>query len=149
MIEDDYDGLLGGDTQPAWGPGGKRIVFTRSDSLRMASGPYVYDLFVLDAASGKIVRRLTKSGASTPAAWSPDGKQLAFVDRHRSIALTSAIGTGLKELARGFDPAWSPDGKLLVFADAQGIEIMRANGSGKRLLLKCSACGEPDWQPLP
>src|SRR5262249_45123452 len=49
VLEEDYAGVLGGDTEPAWSPGGNRLVFTRSDSERMPSGPYVYDVWVLDA----------------------------------------------------------------------------------------------------
>jgi alpha-tubulin suppressor-like RCC1 family protein len=145
VIEADYDGLLGGDTDPAWSPDGRRIVFTRSDSLRMASGPYVNNLFTLDARTGKVLRQLTKSGDSTQAAWSPDGKRLVFASPHEKIAVMSPTAGNPKVLAPGSAPAWSPNGQLIVFVDARGIELIRPNGTGKHLLLRCSRCSAPDW----
>lgn len=145
-IEQDYEGLLGGDTQPAWGRGGE-IAFTRSDSLRMASGPYTHDVLLADGRTGKVLRRLTKSGEATSPAWSPDGTTLAFVERG-TIVVATASGRRLRTLGKGAAPAWSPDGKRLVFADTAGLELVAASGGARRLLLRCS-CSSPDWQPVP
>jgi len=145
VIEQDYEGLLGGDTQPAWGPGGKRIAITRSDSLRMASGPYVFDLYLLNARTGKVVLKLTRDGRSTSPDFSPDGQQIVFVDRG-TVTVRTAAGR-LIPIVRGGDPAWSPDGKKIVYVAAGGLRVMNANGSANRLILSCS-CAGPDWQRL-
>jgi Tol biopolymer transport system component len=146
VIEKEYEGVLGGDTQPDWGPGGKRIVITRSDSLRMASGPYVFDLYLLDAKTGKVVLRLTRDGHSTSADFSPNGQQLVFVDR-QTVTVRTQSGK-LIRLVSGRDPAWAPDAKKIVYAGVDGLRLIGPNGSGNRLLLKC-ACASPDWQRLP
>ncbi|HJZ63030.1 MAG TPA: winged helix-turn-helix domain-containing protein [Candidatus Acidoferrum sp.] len=63
-------------------------------------------------------------------AWSPDGKQIAFVNLfapncQNKIYLISAEGGSPRELfpndCEQFDPAWSPDGKILSFARAQKL----------------------------
>jgi TolB protein len=146
VVEEDYEGLLGGDTEPAWGPGGRRIAFTRSDSLRMASGPYVHDVLVLSASTGKVVRSLTRSGDSHSPAWSPDGKRIAFVHAGH-VAVMSATGRGVHDLVRGSAPAWSPDGSWIAFAGTKGLERIRPDGTGRRLLV-AGGCAQPAWQAL-
>lgn len=146
-IEQAYDGLLGGDTQPAWAPSGRRLAFTRSDSLRMAAGPYIHDIYLLDPSSGKLLARLTHSGQATSPAWSPDGHRLALVDRGR-IVIVGDGGRRERMLEVGRAPTWSPEGTRLVFVDSTGLELARADGRGKKLLLRC-ACSSPDWQTLP
>ena len=148
IVENDYEGILGGDDEPAWSPGGARIAFTRSDSLRMASGPYVYDIWILDTHTGKALRALTRNQGSTSPSWRPNGKQIAFAGP-RGITVMSAAGKSPFVLARGTAPAWSPDAGQIVYAGTGGLYIVRTNGTrARRLLLKC-ACGQPDWQRLP
>ena len=146
VIEEDYEGLQGGDGQPAWGPEGRGIAFTRSDTDLMSGGPYFYDIELLDAATGKGVRALTKNGHSQAPTWSPDGKRIAFVERGR-IAVMNVAGKRKRTLVSGNSPAWSPDGRLIVFVDRSGLEVIGANGKGERLLLACR-CASPDWKPL-
>jgi parallel beta-helix repeat protein len=60
------------------------------------------------------------SGAISPA-WSPDGKQLAYVAPHDSgsgIYIADADGSNPEYITIGADPAWSPDGKKLVYLGA-------------------------------
>ena len=59
----------------------------------------------------------------------------------------SATGKLEQTLVSGNSPAWSPDGRLIAFIDRSGLEVIGANGKGKRLLLACH-CASPDWKPL-
>jgi Tol biopolymer transport system component len=148
IIENDYSGILGGDDEPAWGPGGGRIAFTRSDSERMASGPYDYDIWILDTRTGKALRALTANSRSTSPSWRPNGLQIAFAGP-KGITVMSAAGKAPTFLVRGGSPAWSPDSGQIVYVGKGGLSIVRTNGSrAQRLLLKCS-CASPDWQPQP
>ena len=63
--------------------------------------------------------------------WSPDGRQLAFVDRTAdspsAMFVIAADGTGKArrvlptESAAETDPSWSPDGRKLVFSTAPNV----------------------------
>jgi Tol biopolymer transport system component len=81
--------------------------------------------------------------------WSPDGRRVAFIDQ-AGLATVAADGSDRRQLV-GFDgpndtmrqPEWSPDGKQIVFtADSlpksplERLEIVNADGSGHRILLK-------------
>lgn len=72
-------------------------------------------------------------------AWSPDGKELAFVSSDEAAFRGSHAGIFIKELVGGNvrlllrdntmcpkDPAWSPDGKQLVFA--RGLKSRKTMG---------------------
>jgi Tol biopolymer transport system component len=146
VIEADYEGLLGGDTQPAWGPGGSVIAITRSDSERMASGPYIYNLYLINARTGKVVKQVRRDDKSSGAAFSPDGQELAFVDG-RVITIRTQAGK-LIPLVPGGRPAWSPDGKLLAYIGKDGLRLMNVSGTSNRLIVRCSSCAAPSWQPL-
>jgi Tol biopolymer transport system component len=114
---------------------------------------------------GRGRRALSRNpGADGRAAWSPDGRRIAFRSerfedgrRLQSLYVMGADGRGPRRLT----PAnltvladadgglsWSPDGTRLVFDAARGLQpgiwIVRADGSGLRRL----ASGfEPVWAP--
>jgi Tol biopolymer transport system component len=65
------------------------------------------------------------SGAGTEPAWSPDGKQLAFVrvaGGHAHLFVLNADGAEARQITEGASddeaPSWSPDGTRLVFCSA-------------------------------
>lgn len=65
------------------------------------------------------------------------------------IYSVAADGSNQKLLYRAaaddapLEPAWSPDGKLIAYTPGNGIWVMRANGSHRRLAAKTGA--EPAW----
>ncbi len=137
------------DTDPAWSPDNRQLVFS-SDRAEVGN----LDLWVRDLASGK-ERRLTKTPhADFGANWSPDGRLVAFLSMlpHQQGAAVCIIdpATGkLTELWRSAQrissyPTWSPDGRtLLVSAFDQYSQRFR-EGVWKPLLIPVAG-GEPEW----
>lgn len=110
---------------------------------------------------GTAKRPLTKDGKQNYSpAWSPDGKQLAWVsDRSGSpqIWVMDADGTHLVQLTtegQNVAPAWSNDGKTLAFASQRRghseIWLMAADGSQQKPLTSTvagSSDTNPAWSP--
>jgi len=108
------------------------------------------------------------AGADFGAAWSPDGRRIAFVrdtdgpegPDDFEIWLMRADGSGQKQITDNpeydLDAAWSPSGRRIVFQrdpDGDGpidgeIWVMRADGSGERQLTDNEVeDNEPAWSP--
>jgi len=142
------------DTDPAWSPDGKRIVFA---SLREAN----HDIYVMDSDGGNEVRLTTVSAGDHRPAWSPDGRRIAFVsarDGNAEIYVMNADGTNPLRLTSDsgadWDPAWSPDGSKIAFRSerdrSNGIWVMNADGSGAARITTNSLAGGdagPAWSP--
>jgi Tol biopolymer transport system component len=121
-------------------PGGDYLDFLAytTDPRQPTSLWELYRVPVLGGTPRKIVTDI-----DTPPAYSPDGKQLAFVRQNPSLAETTLFvaaldGTGERPLAKhgfasgrvyesnvpGLGPAWSPDGKTLAVPSR---DLARAN----------------------
>ncbi len=91
-------------------------------------------------------------------AFSPNGKQIAFVRANKSpdIWTMRADGTHKRNLTRTtrideYSPVWSPDGTQIAFsveepAAQQGIWVMGVNGRNRHRLTN-GADASPSWSP--
>lgn len=100
--------------------------------------PCVYSIFRVQP-SGRKQKRLSACGTeSNPAcndanaAWSPDGRQLAFT-REGYLWVMRSDGSQQRSLGViGAGAAWSPDGSRIAFTDVGDIKVMNADGSNVR-----------------
>lgn len=100
-------------------PDGNSVVFTWSGPDFTAYG----DLWVKEV-EGEALRRLTDTPGATEggAAWSPDGRQIAFTrfegEQNRGVYVMSALGGSERKVTDwGVGPTWLPDSHSLVFHD--------------------------------
>ncbi len=107
------------DTDPAWSPDGKWLAYSSDKDTEHLQ------LWIRDMASGRSRRATTLTTQPQGAAWSPDGRRIAFfnVDGMWRVAQMSVLdvasGTVTKvhdQLPQPGAPTWSPDGKRLALA---------------------------------
>jgi Tol biopolymer transport system component len=163
LTEDRSKGTL--HLAPAISPDGSEVAYFSEADF------FFVDLYLADANTGKIKRRLLKSTFSSnyetfrflnsQASWSPDGKYLAFagkrggsddliildVKRNRIVKKIA-----LKSLNGVTTPSWSPDGKQLVFTGYDGgisdLFVVNADGTGLRRLTEDKYADlHPSWSP--
>lgn len=143
------------DEAPAWSPTGDLIAFHRQ--IRGSN----YDLFAVDAATGRKRRLTNDSEQQTNPAWSPDGSRLAFAQqqangrwaiftmRRDGSAKRRLTGSGISAQ----EPSWSPDGKRIAFIlqglDTATLATVDADGGGapERLTDGTLVPSKPTWSP--
>ena len=140
------------DDGPAWSPDQSQIAFSRERGL-----------FMMPSAGGR-VRSLSRGlgGEVANAAWSPDGKLIAYDYRRpgfgtREIWVVRVDGSHARQVTRlqGVStlPSWSPDGHRLAFqSDIRGghVEIYSIGGDGRGLQRETRSAIDtidPAWSP--
>jgi TolB protein len=123
------------------------------------SQPKPYQLVVSDADGYNPTSLLLSQEPLMSPAWSPDGKQLAYVsfESKRSQIFIQNVFSGERRVVAGFPgingaPAWSPDGRRLAMTLSKDgnpeIYIMNiATEKFTRLTRRSSIDTEPSWHP--
>lgn len=158
---------LGGDLNvgPAISPDGRWIAFLSERSI------FSIDLFIADAATGKVVRKLTSTATDphyssiqfiySAGGWDAESKRIAIatvVSGHPALAIFNAQ-TGAKErelsiptVDEVFNPTWSPDGNAICFTGmGRGLTdlyVVNVNSSEVRQLTHDAYADlQPAWSP--
>ena len=132
--------------RPAISPDGQWIAQTGGSLLLVA----------IDGLKRREIRWGRPQGATNMAAWSPDGKKIAFTIRIpgvlNDIYVIDITGDNLRRLTnhpwQDLYPAWSPDGRWIAFwSNRDGhnaVYLMRADGANAKRLTKGRS---PEWSP--
>jgi TolB protein len=118
-----------------------------------------HQLIVADADGEGAQVPLASSQPIISPAWSPDGRNLAYVsfETGKPVVIVHDVASGRRRVVAGFKgsnsaPAWSPDGRqLAVTLSRDGgsqIHILDVEGGGTRRLTQSSAIDtEATWSP--
>jgi Tol biopolymer transport system component len=116
------------DREPQFSPDATKIVFSSDrppDGAPAGTATGSYNVWTLTLATGKL-SEITHASAGTNdyyPTWTPDGKQITYVDSSHAIESVPADGTGTPTtlysdpLNTFYSPTWSPDGKSLAYPE--------------------------------
>lgn len=118
------------------------------------------EIYVMDADGKNEVRLTSNTIVDDNPAWSPDGRKLAFVSQNATgafgVFLMNGDGTRRSEITpitplpfRYKLISWSPDGTRLAISQANGIDIVDADGNNRRsLTFGFDAAWSPDGSKI-
>jgi TolB protein len=128
--------------------GDKGVFATRIAYVTRAANRYTLRITDADGEGGQVA--LTSAEAIISPAWSPDGRELAYVsfEQQKAVVWIQDVSSGQRRPIANFRgsnsaPAWSPDGRQLVLSLSRdgGTQLfsMGRDGSGLRRLTQSSA----------
>jgi Tol biopolymer transport system component len=149
---------------PALSPDGSQVAYFSEKDF------YFVDLYLANGETGKVKRRILKSGISSnyetyrfinsQANWSPDGKYLAFAAKRGARDVIVVVDVERNKEVKRIElklsgvttPAWSPDGQQLVFTGYDGglsdLFVVSRDGSNLRRLTQDKYADlHPVWSP--
>ena len=120
----------GDDTEAAWSPDGRRIVFQSDRDGDL-------DLYLLELASGEVTPLVAGPGNACYPAWSPDGSLIVYsygniertavqgIEDGYNLFVVAADGGTPRRLTSGlvrdYTPTFSPDGAYVYFSSTRSL----------------------------
>lgn len=134
--------------------GDKGVFSTRIAYVTKAGSRYTLRVADADGEGGQVA--LNSPEPIISPAWSPDGKQLAYVsfEKRKAVVYTQDTATGARRVLANFRgsnsaPAWSPDGQTLAATLSRSgnsqLYLMDRNGGNVRRLTSSNAI---DTEPV-
>ena len=141
--------------------------WSQNGQLAYRTGFRLGGIFALpvDQRTGKATgppRQLVRAGGMPAHCWSPDGKQIAVLDRSmreqsKLTFVSASTGEQIRQVSlpegsrRGWGMSWSPDGKLIASCGRDrekraGIFLITVETGDERLLVE-TPTGNPTWAP--
>jgi Tol biopolymer transport system component len=140
------------DTEPAWSPDGRYLAWSTDRAGQLL------DIWILDLKTGTKRRLTSTEGSAMGAAWSPDGKQIAFLNvdgvwRRASVNVVDVASGEVRQIHPPLfgpgNPTWSRDGKRVVIAALTPYSGRFREGTNQ-LLSIAVAGGDSAWYtPVP
>ncbi len=137
--------------------GDKGVFSTRIAYVTRSPGRYTLRVADADGEGGQAA--LNSPQPIISPAWSPDGKQLAYVsfELQKAVVYTQDTATGARRVVANFRgsnsaPAWSPDGQTLAVTlsreNGSQLYLIGRNGENVRRITSSSAIDtEPAFSP--
>lgn len=129
---------------PAWSPDGKILAYSSDRGGKL-------DIWLRDMATGA-ERQLTRhKDAAVSAAWSWDGRTIAFLDQAGALHTVSVETSAVKQVFGAIwepgKPTWSPDGKTLALAAFKPYSARFREGLSEVLTVDVTT-GAATYQPV-
>lgn len=125
--------------RPVWSPDGETIAFILRRAMNTGEVRYLY----LIDADGANPRQVTDLDQVSSAAWSPDGSRLVVAASRApfssDILLVDPATGEVEPLTQGktdVAPTWSPDGAYIAFVRGGELVLIRADGTGERVIAR-------------
>jgi Tol biopolymer transport system component/DNA-binding winged helix-turn-helix (wHTH) protein len=125
---------------PSFSADGSSLAYTSSSSGK-------FSLWIRSLSPGGRDRELGETAGARAAAWSPDGRFIAY-DSYQGIWIVPPDGGSPRQLTeRGGTPKWSPDGTTIVFqSGVEGVDINSWAARPPSTIWRVGLDGEPPRQ---